>query len=261
VDNLSNWYVRRSRRRFWKSENDIDKQSAYTTLYQCLITLARLLAPLTPFIAEELYQNLVRPFDERAPESIHLTDYPQADLSQVDEKLTADTRLAMTVSSMGRAERAKAGVKVRQPLEKVEVTVRNEAEKESLERVKSQIMEEINVKDIIIAAPTAAAEAAGLQVVVDTEISQELADEGLARELVHRLQTLRKQAGFDIADYIETYYEGGPLVQSVMQEHAEYIKRETLSRSLVAGKPPEGAFSKSQVIDGNKVDLAVKRLK
>ena len=98
-------------------------------------------------------------------------------------------------------------------------------------------------------------------VVIDTDVSQELLDEGLARELVHRIQTLRKQAGFDIADYIETYYEGGPSVKRVMEKFANYVKQETLSRKLVEGMPPEGAFSKSQVIDGNKVNLAVKKLK
>jgi isoleucyl-tRNA synthetase len=262
VDNLSNWYVRRSRRRFWKSENDTDKQSAYTTLYQCLVTLAKLLAPLTPFVAEELYQNLVKTFDKGAPESIHLTDYPQADLSQVDERLSKDISLAMKVTSLGRAERAKAGIKVRQPLENAKVTPRTEAEKESLERVKSQIEEELNVKNVVIAPVSIVSEEdVAAPVVVNTDISQELLDEGLARELVHRLQTLRKQAGFDIADHIETYYEGGPSVQRVMENFAQYVKQETLSRNLVEGKPPEGAFSKSQVIDGNKVNLAVKKSK
>jgi isoleucyl-tRNA synthetase len=263
VDSLSNWYVRRSRRRFWKSENDADKESAYTTLYHCLITLAKLLAPLTPFIAEELYQNLVRPFDKDAPESVHLTDYPKADLNLVDERLSNDIRLAMKVTSLGRAERAKAGIKVRQPLEKVEVTPRDEAERASLERVASQVTDELNVKNIIIAPASIVSDTAvpNPKVVITTDISQELADEGLARELVHRLQTMRKQAGFDIADYIETYYEGGPSVQRVMEKFAHYVKQETLSRKLVEGKPPEGAFSKSQVIDGNKVNLAVKKLK
>jgi isoleucyl-tRNA synthetase len=101
----------------------------------------------------------------------------------------------------------------------------------------------------------------GLIVMVDTEISPELADEGLARELVHRLQTLRRSAGFDIADYIETYYQGGPAVKRVVERFDSYIKQETLSRRLVEANPPEGAFSKSQVIDGNKVTLAVKKLK
>jgi len=263
VDNLSNWYVRRSRRRFWKSENDADKLSAYTTLYRCLVTLAKLLAPFTPFVAEELYRNLVKPFDKNAPESVHLTDYPEADLRQVDEKLSAAIGLAMKVTSLGRAERAKAGIKVRQPLEKIEVKPRNEAEKESLELVASQILDELNVKNIVITPPPASVvlETAGPEIVISTDINQELADEGLARELVHRLQNLRKQAGFDIADYIETCYEGGSAVQRVMGKFEQYIKQETLSRKLVQGKPPEGSFSKSQVIEGEKVTLAVKRLK
>jgi isoleucyl-tRNA synthetase len=269
VDNLSNWYVRRSRRRFWKSENDTDKQSAYTTLYQCLITLAKLLAPLTPFVAEELYQNLVRPFDKDAPESIHLTDYPLADLSQVDEKLSTAVNLVVKVTSLGRAARAKAGVKVRQPLARVLVKVRTEAERASLEQMATQVLDELNVKEMSVVESLPVekhpdwpvVEEGGLMVMVDTDISQELADEGLARELVHRLQTMRKQAGFDIADYIETYYEGGPSVQRVMEKFAHYVKQETLSRKLVEGKPPEGAYSKSQVIDGNKVNLAVKKLK
>jgi isoleucyl-tRNA synthetase len=269
VDNLSNWYVRRSRRRFWKSENDTDKQSAYVTLYQCLITLAKLLAPLTPFVAEELYQNLVRPFDKDAPESIHLTDYPLADLSQVDEKLSAAVNLVVKITSLGRAARAKSNLKVRQPLAKVLVKVRTEPERAGLEQMATQVLDELNVKELNVVENLPVekhpdwpvVEEGGLMVMVDTDISQELADEGLARELVHRLQTMRKQAGFDIADHIETYYEGGPSVQRVMENFAQYVKQETLSRNLVEGKPPEGAFSKSQVIDGNKVNLAVKKSK
>ncbi|HUV52234.1 MAG TPA: class I tRNA ligase family protein, partial [Dehalococcoidia bacterium] len=268
VDNLSNWYVRRSRRRFWKSENDADKLSAYTTLYHCLVTLARLLAPFTPFIAEELYQNLVKPFDKNAPESVHLTDYPVADLSHVDEKLSDATNLVMKVTSLGRAARSKAGVKVRQPLAKVLVKVRTEAEKASLEQMASQVLDELNIKELKVVESLPAekhpgwplVEEGGLMVMVNTEITQELADEGLARELVHRLQNLRKQASFDITDYIETYYEGGAAVQRVMDKFEHYIKQETLSRKLAQGNPPEGAFSKSQVIEGEKVVLTVKKL-
>ncbi|MDD5038702.1 MAG: isoleucine--tRNA ligase, partial [Dehalococcoidales bacterium] len=116
VDELSNWYVRRSRRRFWKSENDADKLAAHTTLYQCLVTLSKLLAPFTPFVAEELYQNLVRSVLPEAAESVHLADFPKEDKSKIDKQLGDDNRLAMKVSSMGRAARAKAGIKVRQPL-------------------------------------------------------------------------------------------------------------------------------------------------
>ena len=119
VEVLSNWYVRRSRRRFWKSENDQDKLSAHHTLYACLVTLAKLLAPLAPFISEQMYQNLVRSAYPDAPESVHLADYPVADQSLIDDRLSQATRLAMKVSSLGRSARSKAGVKVRQPLSRV----------------------------------------------------------------------------------------------------------------------------------------------
>jgi isoleucyl-tRNA synthetase len=130
-------------------------------------------------------------------------------------------------------------------------------------------LEELNVKELQAVDSLPAdkhpdwpvAEEGGVVVIIDTDLTPELADEGLARELVHRLQTLRRSAGFDIADYIETYYQGGPSVQRVMEEFAPYIRQETLSRKLVEGNPPEGGFSKSQVIDGNKVNLAVIKLK
>ena len=119
VELLSNWYVRRSRRRFWKSENDQDKLAAHNTLYTCLVTLAKLMAPLAPFTSEEMYQNLVRSANPDAPESVHLADYPVSDPSLVDDRLSQATRLAMKVSSLGRSARSKAGVKVRQPLSRV----------------------------------------------------------------------------------------------------------------------------------------------
>lgn len=267
VQNLSNWYVRRSRRRFWKSENDADKLAAYATLYRCLVTLAKLLAPFTPFVAEEIYQNLVRSFDRSAPESVHLTDYPQADLGRVDEELSADTRLAMAVSSMGRSARAKAGLKVRQPLAKILVRVRSEKEEEGLNRMATQVLEELNVKELHVVGNIPVDEApdwpvveeGGLVVMIDSDITPELAAEGLARELVHRLQMMRKQAGFDIADYIETYYQGGDAIKRAMKEFASYIKQETLSRTLAETNPPEGAFIKSHMLAGNEVTLAVKR--
>ena len=122
VDVLSNWYVRRSRRRFWKSENDAEKQSAYDTLYGCLVTLSKLIAPFTPFLAEELYRNLVYAVDSSAPESVHLASFPEADESLIDPALNDEARLAMKVSSLGRAARSKAGIKVRQPLASVKVS-------------------------------------------------------------------------------------------------------------------------------------------
>ncbi|MCK5654390.1 MAG: class I tRNA ligase family protein, partial [Dehalococcoidia bacterium] len=266
VEDLSNWYVRRSRRRFWKSESDADKLSAYATLYECLVTLAKLLAPLTPFIAEEMYRNLVALHDPNAPESVHLTQFPIADLTKVDEQLAQDTRLAMTVASLGRAKRSEAGIKVRQPLDEVIVGARSRGEKESLERMRSQILDELNVKklrvDVIISTPTATATAQApppsVTVELNTNIDQKLADEGMARELVHRLQTMRKQAGFDIADYIYTYYQGGESLKPVIEKHADYIKQETLSRDLIAGIPRD-AYTESLRIAGEEITLGVKR--
>ncbi len=132
VSDLSNWYVRRSRRRFWKSENDADKLSAYNTLYQCLVTLSKLLAPLTPFLAEELYQNLVCSVFPQSPDSVHLADFPVADESKIDEQLSVDTQLVMKVSSLGRAARGQAGIKVRQPFAKLLVKVSSERKKSGL---------------------------------------------------------------------------------------------------------------------------------
>ncbi|MFP3974711.1 MAG: isoleucine--tRNA ligase [Dehalococcoidia bacterium] len=329
VDDLSNWYIRRSRRRFWKSENDTDKQSAHVTLYECLTTLAKLLAPLTPFIAEEIYQNLVLSCYPEEPQSVHLSDFPVFDAAKIDEELSSDTKLAMKIASLGRSARSKAGIKVRQPLAKAVAKVRANSETRSLKRLEHQILDELNVKELVVttnekelvdfeikpnlpllgpkygkgitqisaALPglpqdeVASRVKAGKEVEVNgyvlqpdeilvsttskpdfsvaeegdyvvgvtTQVSQELADEGLVRELVHRLQTMRRSAGFDIADYIETYYKGGETVQRVMENFATYVSQETLSRDLIEDEPPSGAYTETHSIDGNKVILAVKK--
>ncbi len=263
IDGLSNWYVRRGRRRFWKSENDADKQAAHATLYHCLVTLTKLVAPFTPFIAEELFQNLVRTCYPEAPESVHLADFPVADEAMIDDSLASDTRLAMKVSSLGRAARSKAGIKVRQPLSRVLINVKSNRERDALERVKSQVVEELNVKrvDVTVTPPpaTATAEALAPEVTIDTELTPELIEEGLAREIVHRLQMMRKQAGFDIADYIETYYQGGPATQRVMERFSPYIRQETLSRNLIQEAPPSGAYVESHRIASEEVVLGVRK--
>jgi isoleucyl-tRNA synthetase len=288
VNDLSNWYVRRSRRRFWKSENDADKLAAYNTLYECLATLSKLLAPFTPFLAEELYHNLVGSVFPEAPESVHLADFPVADKTKIDKQLGDDIRLAMEVSSTGRAARSKAGIKVRQPLAHAVVSVSGSSDEKSLERLKSQILEELNVKDIILKGLTEVEEldghgyaVSGIEqrrierdfykkglstlfgvhlVAVPIEISPELQLEGLAREIVHRLQTMRRSAGFDIADRIVTYYQGGAYISQVMGDFADYIKRETLSHELVDGVPSEGAFTETYRLGDYDILLAVKRL-
>lgn len=267
VNDLSNWYVRRSRRRFWKSENDADKLSAYTTLYECLVTLSKLLAPFTPFLAEALYQNLVCSVLAKAPDSVHLTDFPVADRDRIDKQLAANTRLVMKVSSLGRAARSKAGIKVRQPLAKVVISVSSGGERESLEKLKPQVLEELNVKGLEFVDDVAeldkpgyvVSSEAGYTVAVPTEISPELVAEGMAREIVHRLQTMRRSAGFDIADYIITYYQGEAYIRQVMADFSNYIKQETLSRQLTEGVPEEGVFTESHKLGGYDILLGVKR--
>ncbi|MCC7021822.1 MAG: isoleucine--tRNA ligase [Thermomicrobiales bacterium] len=148
IDELSNWYIRRNRRRFWKSENDVDKAAAYQTLYESLTTLARLLAPFIPFVAEAIYQNLVRSVDASAPESVHLTDYPAADATSIDESLSRDMDAVLEVVGAGHAARQEAGVKVRQPLPALLVHTREPEMLASVLRLQEQILEELNVKAV-----------------------------------------------------------------------------------------------------------------
>ena len=146
IENLSNWYVRRSRRRFWKSEEDTDKRAAYLTLYECLVTVTKLLAPLTPFLAESLYQNLVRSLDAAAPESVHLCDWPVADEALISPQLHDETALVMRVVNLGRAAREQAQIRVRQPLGVLYARVGGAWEEEALIRLADQVLEELNVK-------------------------------------------------------------------------------------------------------------------
>ncbi len=148
LDDLSNWYLRRSRERFWKSGLDNDKLAAYLTLHECLATLVTLLAPFMPFVTEELYQNLVRGIDANAPFSVHLCDWPQADEGLIDEQLTRETHLVMLVVGLGRAAREKAQIKVRQPLNTLHARVTSAAEEEALQRLQGQVLEELNIKQL-----------------------------------------------------------------------------------------------------------------
>ena len=148
LDDLSNWYVRRSRRRFWKSEADADKQSAYATLYHVLVDFVKLLAPFIPFTTEAMYQNLVRSVDENAPESLHHTLYPTADAEKLDQALLNKMRLAITTASLGRSARSSADIKLRQPLAKARVFVGSVPAQNNLRQLADVLMEEINVKEI-----------------------------------------------------------------------------------------------------------------
>ncbi len=284
VDRLSNWYVRRSRRRFWKSENDEDKLSAYTTLYTCLVTLSKLLAPFTPYLAEEMYRSLVASIDPKAPESVHLAQFPQADEALIAPPLMEATRLAMRISSLGRAARSRAGIKVRQPLPAVRIKLRQPEEEQAIHKVAEQVMDELNVKELdllpsdhsLYQQALKSAEGKGEAILrvgdhwvameggylaaLDINISPELADEGLARELVHRIQSMRRSAQFELTDRITTYYQGLSRIRQVMESYGNYIQQETLSEGLVEGTAVEGSYIETQKVEGMEVTLGVSRV-
>ncbi len=265
IDELSNWYVRRSRRRFWKSQSDADKLAAYSTLYECLVTLTKLIAPFIPFTAEEIYGNLVKSVEPEAPESVHLSNFPVSDPSKIDNKLVEATNLVMTICSLGRAARAKANIKVRQPLAKAIVKLRSEGEKKSLEKLTYQIVDELNVKEVDFQAVQEVTERPGYVIALEgdygvsvaTELSPELEAEGIARELVRRLQTMRRSSGLDITDHIVTYYQGGDSLRRVMSQFADYIKQETLTRDLISNTPPDGSYTEKFRISGYEVVLGI----
>jgi isoleucyl-tRNA synthetase len=273
VDSLSNWYVRRNRRRFWKSGSDADKLAAYTTLYQCLVTLSQLLAPFVPFVAEELYQNLCRSVDPRARESVHLSDFPVADEAKINDRLNSDVELAMKISSLGRAARAKAGIKVRQPLAKAVIRVETGEEKKALEKLATEVMEEINVKQLIVLSEArergefpsnmpdySVANDARHWVAIGTELPPELVAEGVSRELVRHLQNMRRNAKFDITDRIIMYYQTEEsLISQVIRTFANYIKQETLSEELIDSPSPDQTYGEKHRIANGEVSLAIKK--
>jgi isoleucyl-tRNA synthetase len=270
VDGLSNWYVRRSRRRFWKSENDADKLSAYNTLYQSLVTLAKLLAPLTPFLAEELYRNLVVSAFPESPMSVHLADFPVADESKIDKQLADDNRLAMKICSLGRAARSRAAIKVRQPLAEVYVGVASDREKRAMERMAPLVLEELNIKELFCdtVEKVANKEDTGFSIVseggnsvaVSCYITAELEAEGMAREIVHRIQNMRRSAGYDIADHIVMYYEADAFIMQSLSSFADYAMQETLARSIEEGIPADVDFKDTFKISGYTILLGVRKV-
>ena len=331
LDDLTNWYVRRSRRRFWKSELDADKNTAYATLYHILVKLAKVLAPFTPFVTEVMYQNLVRSVNPQAHESIHHCSWPTADLATVDDQLLDEMSLARRIASLGLSARSDANLKVRQPLNKVLVHVGGKyALRAELVDI---IMDELNVKGFdfveqegklvnyrilpdnkllgpkygarfpkvrlalqsanpgevaarlrlslpveldvegehISLAPQevlvqtqpieglAVAADKLITVGIDAVVTPELHSEGLAREIVRRVQAMRKEAGFNIEDRIFTYYTATGDLAKVIADWSAYICAETLTIELVAGPPPAEAHVEQHKVDGLELTLGVKK--
>jgi len=241
LDDLSNWYIRRSRRRFWKSEDDQDKKEAYLTLYYLLTNYALLLAPFTPFVAEEIYKNLTN------QESVHLAFWPPVKKELIDLSLVKEVDLARRVVEEAHASRAAAGIKVRQPLARCWVY----APQKIGEELKEVIKEEINVKEIVMRkAPV-------LKVKLETKIDEALKLEGLARELVRYIQEMRKRADFKVDDRIVTYLKTKDAeIKKAALAFEDYIKRETLSLKLIFQKNQK-AYNQKVKIDQKEVEIGV----
>jgi isoleucyl-tRNA synthetase len=261
VEDLSNWYVRRSRRRFYAKEiAERDKQAAHATLHECLRTVALLLAPFMPFTADEIWDNVVRSIRPDAPDSVHLGDWPSFDEGLIDEQLRSSMAAARRAVTLGLQTREQAKIKVRQPLARV---VLDGANAEAAARHATVVAEELNVKAVEVGSvPDAwpAAEESGLRVAIDPEITPELRAEGTARELVRAVQNRRKKSGLAVADRIRLGIEGVPdELWASLEPHLDWIAGEVLaveiSRDPVAGE--DGAAE--VMLEGVPIRISLKR--
>jgi isoleucyl-tRNA synthetase len=325
-DEVSNWYVRRNRRRFWKGEKGSDKESAYATLHEVLATTARLLAPIAPFLSEMLHRSLVVHHDPDAPESVHLTTYPSPDGSRRDEDLESGMARAIAVTELTRAARSQAGIKVRLPLPGLSVldgvpldeeflaVVRDEINVKQVEfmdagefleyRLKAsfkalgprfggdanRVAEAIKALDsgqireglgdrrwtvepdhmdpVEISGSEAEVESAppegfvlmedaGVRVALDTRTRPELEREGRVRELVHRLQNLRKEMGLSVTDRVRLTLGVDGDMRDTVEEHQAFIESEVLARFLEIG-PPDSDHDRWEV-DGETLTVGLRR--
>lgn len=330
LDDLSNWYVRRSRRRYWKSEHDQDKDTAYATLWHLLVKMSRALAPIIPFLTESIYQNLVFNLEPRAARSVHHTQWPEVDHKAIDEKLIGQMELARQTASQGLSARSNEGLKVRQPLSRVMVFVKQgwaELDQELIEtvtdelnikdfqfvddpeelisyqvfpvnrllgpkygsdfpkvraalaeldsdKVAAQVNEDKNInlqvageeitltpKEIMVRTEAAeglsTVDSKYLTVAIDIEITPELRAEGLAREVVRRIQDSRKQADFDIADRVRLYYQASPQLEAAIQEFQQYIEEETLTVEMANRKPEPEMFTNTVEFEGEELTVGL----
>ena len=255
IDNLSNWYIRRSRKRFWKSEDDDDKNEAYKTLHYVLVELSETIAPFAPFIADEIYKNLT------GGESVHLVDYPVANESLIDEnvnKLMADVR---EVIKVGLQLRAKNQIKVRQPLS--ELIIKNEQQLKISDKLIEITKEELNVKKVVIGD----AEVKNINnfawdenqgIGLNTKITPKLKAEGQAREIIRAIQQMRKEADYQLDDRIKVSYIGFNKIFS-SKELNKLIVKETLANTLSSEKFSNADLEKIVFIDGAELSLSIKK--
>ena len=326
MDDLSNWYVRRCRERYWGKDMTADKEAAYMTLYTVLKTMALISAPFTPFMSETMYQNMVRTVDKSAPESIHLCDWPKKDESFIDPELEANMAAVLDIVVLGRSARNAANIKNRQPVASMyvqgkalpdmyvsiiadelnvkEVRFVDDASSFISYRVKPQLktlgprygklLPKINqylagegVGNAVVAAHNrgesykfdidgteislaaedvlvSTEENAGfvtvtehdLSVVLDTNLTPELIEEGFVREIVSKVQTMRKEAGFEVTDHIVLSHHGNSLIEGIFARHGAEIAADTLADSI---KPGASGYVKDWEINGESVTLGVEK--
>ena len=328
VDDMSNWYVRRSRERFWAKGMEQDKINAYMTLYTALVTVAKAAAPMIPFMTEDIYQNLVKSIDASAPESIHLCDFPEVHENWIDPKMEEDMADLLEIVVMGRAARNTANIKNRQPIGTMYV----KSEFQLSEFYKEIIEDELNVKEVVFKddiadfisysfkpqmrtvgpkygkllnkIKTTLSELDGnkamaelkstgelkldidgqeivlleedllidmaqmegyvsesdhtITVVLDTNLTPELIEEGFVRELVSKIQTMRKEAGFEVMDKIRVYAKDNDKIVDIMKNHGDEIKSEVLAEDIVTGETK--GYEKEWNINSEKVTMAVERI-
>ncbi len=243
IDDASNWYVRRSRRRFWKSEDDDDKQAAYRTLHYVLVQLAHVMAPFTPFLAEELYQKLT------GGESVHLRNWPK--VGDINEPLVDRMAFVREVINDGLSQRASNGLKVRQPLQSVGIVGLHEHLSEDEKELSPIILEELNVKTVVATDGES-------KVVLDINITPTLKREGMMREVVRNIQNARKQAGLNVDDRIElSLSTTDEELHRAIAEHQNTIVAETLAKSLVFDRT--FAFETSCSVDDAPITVSLQK--
>ncbi|MEO0053010.1 MAG: class I tRNA ligase family protein, partial [candidate division WOR-3 bacterium] len=239
IEDLSTWYVRRNRRRFWKSAEDRDKAAAYYTLYQCIVTLIKLVAPIMPFITEDIYQNLVRSSDADAPDSIHLCFYPEPDEKMINLELEREMKMVRALVSLGHAAREKAQIKVRQPLSRMIVSMKSAGSRDWLLPYADIIRDELNIRELQFAdsdelpgAGLIIQEDENFAIGLDTSLTPELEYEGIARELVRKIQNMRKSAGFEVVDRIALSCQCAGKLEAAIRMFSDYIRQETLAQDI-----------------------------
>jgi isoleucyl-tRNA synthetase len=263
-DDLSNWYVRRRRRQFWKADLDPDKQAAYQSLYHVLLRVGQLLAPVMPFMAEHLYRSLVPPVLPAAPPSIHLVPFPEADPALARPALESQVASARRVLTVGLAARNAAGLKVRQPLARALVVASSDVVAGAL-AFEADVLDELNVERLEPVSGLdgrdgfAAAVDHEVTVALDTAITPELRRKALARHLVHHVQMLRKAAGLDVEHRIRLAVEAAGEVVEAIERHRAYIAAETLAVELRLEAAPAGWTAREADLDRARAVVAITR--